>query len=203
MPKLAPGTQQARRDRILDAAERCFVEKGFHPATMADICRQAGVSPGALYTYFASKEALISGLCEREKDRFTGELARITGKLDFLTALRLLAEQFCCHEPIGKVRLHLEIAAEASRNGLIGQTVREMDKIVRTSFVELLNREKELGRISPAVPVETIVRTMGALGDGLFIKRAIDPDFDPQPLIPAMMTMISALLAPKAQGHDG
>ncbi len=203
MPKLAPGTQQARRDRILDAAERCFVEKGFHPATMADICRQAGVSPGALYTYFASKEALISGLCEREKDRFTGELARITGKLDFLTALRLLAEQFCCHEPIGKVRLHLEIAAEASRNGLIGQTVREMDKIVRTSLVELLNREKELGRISPAVPVETIVRTMGALGDGLFIKRAIDPDFDPQPLIPAMMTMISALLAPKAQGHDG
>ena len=49
MPKLAPKTQQARREHILDAAERCFVNKGFHPATMDGICREAGVSPGALY----------------------------------------------------------------------------------------------------------------------------------------------------------
>ena len=49
--------------------------------------------------------------------------------------------------------------------------------------------------------METIVRTMGALGDGLFFKRAIDPDFDPMSLIPAMMTMISALLAPLPRGQ--
>jgi AcrR family transcriptional regulator len=201
MPKLAPATQQARRGHILDAAERCFVEKGFHTATMSDICREASVSPGALYTYFASKEALIAGLCEREKDRFTAQLAKITEKLDFLSALQSLAEQYCCHEPIGKVRLHLEIAAEASRNEHIGRTVREMDKIVRTSLADLLSQERECGRILPKVSVDTIVRTMGALGDGLFFKRAIDPDFDPMPLIPAMMTMISALLVPLPRGQ--
>jgi TetR/AcrR family transcriptional regulator, repressor for uid operon len=198
VPKLAPETQQARRERILAAAERCFIEKGFHPATMADICREAGVSPGALYIYFASKEELIAGLCEREKDRFTSELARITETADILTALRSLAEQYCCNEPIEKVRLHMEIAAEAGRNETIGRTVREMDRIVCQGLAALLAREKERGRIAPELPAEIIVRAMGALGDGLFLKRAADPHFDPRPIIPAMMTMISVLLLPQS-----
>ena len=47
MPKLKPDTQRARREHILDAAEICFASNGFHRTTMHDICRQAGVSPGA------------------------------------------------------------------------------------------------------------------------------------------------------------
>ena len=46
-----------RRARILDAAERCFVRSGFHRTTMQDVAAEAGMSPGNLYRYFASKEA--------------------------------------------------------------------------------------------------------------------------------------------------
>ncbi len=196
MPKLAPETQHARREHILDAAERCFIDKGFHASTMDGICREAGVSSGALYTYFASKEELIVGLCEREKERFSKDLAHLAGSPDFLGALRSMAEQFCCNEPIAKVRLHVEIGAEAGRNDIIGSTVRDMNQLVRTSFAELLQREKDRGNIAPELPLETIVRAMGALGDGLFLHRALDPSFDPKPIVPAMMTMIAALLAP-------
>ena len=62
MPKLKPDTQRARREHILDAALTCFARGGFHATTMQAICREAGVSPGALYVYFDSKEALIAGL---------------------------------------------------------------------------------------------------------------------------------------------
>jgi len=196
MPKLAPKTQHARREHILDAAERCFIGKGFHHATMDDICREAQVSPGALYTYFASKEDLIGGLCEREKDRFGKELARMAEASDFLAGLRCMAEQYCCNEPIEKVRLHVEIGAEAGRNALIGNTVRGIDEAVSESLVHLLERERDQGRIKPKVPIEIIVRAMGALGDGLFLRRALDPHFDPKSIIPAMMTMIEALLVP-------
>jgi TetR/AcrR family transcriptional regulator, repressor for uid operon len=196
MPKLAPQTQAARRERILDAAERCFVGKGFHPATMDDICRAAGVSPGALYTYFASKDELIVGLCEREKDRFGKELARLAEASDFMSALRSVAEQYCCNEPHEKVRLHVEIGAEAGRNAAIGGKVREMDKAVSDSLVLLLEKERVQGRIAPKVPIEIAVRAMGALGDGLFLRRTLDPDFDPNSIIPAMMIMIEALLVP-------
>ena len=142
MPKLAPKTQRARRGHILDAAERCFIAKGFHHATMDDICREAQVSPGALYTYFVSKEALIIGLCEREKDRFGKDLAKMTEATDFLAALRCMTEHYCCNEPIEKVRLHVEIGAEAGRNALIGNTVRAIDKAVSESFVHLLERKR-------------------------------------------------------------
>ena len=78
-----------------------------------------------------------------------------------------------------------------------------MEKTIRESLVELVEREKAERRIAPELPAEIIVLVMGALGDGLFLKRAIDPDFDPKPIIPAMMTMISALLAPvPASEHE-
>ncbi len=203
MPKLAPKTQHARREHILDAAERCFIGKGFRNATMDDICREAEVSPGALYTYFASKEELIVGLCEREKDRFSRELAEITEASDLLTGLRAVAEQYCCHEPIEKVRLHVEIGAEAGRNAVIRNTVRSTDKAVSESLVHLLERERDRGRIKPKVPIEIVVRAMGALGDGLFLRRSLDPHFDPKSIIPAMMTMIEALLVPVPVSHSG
>jgi len=107
-----------------------------------------------------------------------------------------MADQYCCNEPIEKVRLHVEIGAEAGRNALIGNTVRSIDKAVNESLIELLERERDEGRIKPTAPLEIIVGAMGALGDGLFLRRSLDPHFDPKSIIPAMMTMIEALLAP-------
>src|SRR5262245_17106399 len=52
--------QSDRRAEILAAAQRCFVRSGFHGASMQDICAEAGMSPGNLYRYFPSKEALIA-----------------------------------------------------------------------------------------------------------------------------------------------
>ena len=65
-----------RRTHILDAAERSFVRAGFHRTTMQDVAAEAGMSPGNLYRYFPSKDALVAGLCERDR----GELGeRIRG----------------------------------------------------------------------------------------------------------------------------
>ena len=79
MPKLKPDTQRARREHILDAAEHCFANSGFHRCTMQDICREAGVSPGALYVYFSSKEALIAGIAERDRADFAARFDALAG----------------------------------------------------------------------------------------------------------------------------
>ena len=50
--------QADRRAEILDAAERCFIRSGFHQASMQEICAEAKMSPGNLYRYFPSKEAI-------------------------------------------------------------------------------------------------------------------------------------------------
>lgn len=59
MPRPRPA---GRFEELRQAALRVFARKGLRRARMADVAREAGVSPGALYTYFASKEALFDWL---------------------------------------------------------------------------------------------------------------------------------------------
>jgi AcrR family transcriptional regulator len=65
MPKVSQNHLEARRQQILDAAIECFSRQGFHPTTMQDIIKESGLSSGAIYTYFASKEALIEAIADR------------------------------------------------------------------------------------------------------------------------------------------
>ena len=55
-----------REQRILDAAADLFVHYGYDKTTVSDIARAAGVSKGAIYLHFESKDALFEGLLMRE-----------------------------------------------------------------------------------------------------------------------------------------
>lgn len=59
MPRLTPERREARRAEILAAARRCFSRDGFHQTSMPDIADEAGLSAGAAYRYFSSKEDII------------------------------------------------------------------------------------------------------------------------------------------------
>lgn len=56
---------EARPDEVLDAALALFVEKGFANTRVDDVAKRAGLSKGAVYLYFPSKEALLEGLVRR------------------------------------------------------------------------------------------------------------------------------------------
>jgi TetR/AcrR family transcriptional regulator, transcriptional repressor of aconitase len=73
MPKISDERRAERRAQILDAARRCFHGQGLHATSMADIIKASGLSAGAVYGYFASKEDLI--------------LATVTSALDGLREL--------------------------------------------------------------------------------------------------------------------
>lgn len=68
---------EARPDEILDAALTVFSTKGFAAARVEDIARQAGLSKGAVYLYFPSKEAMLNGLVEQS----AGQLAKAAEQL--------------------------------------------------------------------------------------------------------------------------
>ncbi|WP_376793721.1 TetR/AcrR family transcriptional regulator [Thermogemmatispora sp.] len=53
-----------RREQIIEAALRVFARKGFARATNKDIAREAGITPGLIYYYFADKEALLKAVIE-------------------------------------------------------------------------------------------------------------------------------------------
>ncbi|GHO48155.1 TetR/AcrR family transcriptional regulator [Ktedonospora formicarum] len=69
-----------RRSQILDAATRVFATKGFHPTTIKDIAREAGVADGTIYNYFTNKTALLLGILDRlnETDQRATDFSQLT-----------------------------------------------------------------------------------------------------------------------------
>jgi AcrR family transcriptional regulator len=198
MPKLKPATQAARREHILDAAERCFAKAGFHRTTMQDICKAADVSAGALYVYFASKEALIAGIVERDRSAFAVRFAKLADAPDFLEALEAIAQHYFIEEPDYKRLMRLEIGIEATRNAKIGEIFHSVDSFCRQSFTQLFQRLAAEGRIEPELDIATLANVFMVLGDGLFWRRGIDPAFDIERVLPAVIGTVARLLDPAA-----
>ncbi|WP_091628856.1 TetR/AcrR family transcriptional regulator [Amycolatopsis saalfeldensis] len=64
MPRVSQEHRDKRRRQILDAATLCFARKGFHATSMPDIFAEVGLSSGAVYGYFRSKQAIIEALLD-------------------------------------------------------------------------------------------------------------------------------------------
>src|SRR6478752_9710840 len=68
------GEDPAKRQQILEGAKRVFMKMGFDAASMNDVTREAGVSKGTLYVYFANKEELFTAMIETERAAFVAAL---------------------------------------------------------------------------------------------------------------------------------
>ena len=196
MPKLKPDIQRARREHILDAAEHCFARAGFHRTTMQDICKEAGVSPGALYVYFANKEDLIAGICERDRAEFAERFAQLAEAPDFMVALEQLGNHYFEEEPAYKKLMCIEIGLESTRNPRVGEIQRSVDTFIVQSFHALFQRLKDAGRIAPVLTIPELVQLFMTIGDGMFWRRAVDPGFDSRAVLPIMLQVFGAALRP-------
>src|SRR6201996_4782588 len=79
MPKVTNEYRAERRAHIMAAARRCFVREGFHASSMQDLVAEAGMSSGAVYRYFASKDAVIEAIAADNLDQVVGVLAQAIG----------------------------------------------------------------------------------------------------------------------------
>jgi AcrR family transcriptional regulator len=87
-----PKTDRGRktRERLLEAAEVEFGERGFHDAAISGITQRAGVALGSFYTYFDSKQEIFAALVSHISERTRQWVAeRVAGAPDRLSAERL------------------------------------------------------------------------------------------------------------------
>src|SRR5271165_1232481 len=93
-PRIVMARAAKQRERILDAAECCFIQHGFHAASMAHIAQTAKMSAGLIYRYFASKAAIVMAIIERHLE---SEHHRKIGQLNSAEDIsRSLLETFEC-----------------------------------------------------------------------------------------------------------
>jgi AcrR family transcriptional regulator len=74
LPKISPAHEQHRRTQILAAAHACFARQGYRATSMDDVVRESGLSVGAIYTYFPSKEDLFLALAEQRSNDILGAM---------------------------------------------------------------------------------------------------------------------------------
>ena len=187
--------QAERRDRILDAAEHCFVRSGFHRTTMQDVASEAAMSPGNLYRYFRSKDAIVGGLAERDRAQMARDFVLLAEAEDFSATFARMVRKHFLEEPREKAVLCLAIWSEATRNPDFASLSRDFDCDVLTRLTGLIERAKERGKVSASVEPQSVALLIATLANGLFVRRAVAPDFHPEREIGQMLAVIEAAFA--------
>jgi AcrR family transcriptional regulator len=176
LPK--PRGDAERLTRIVEAAQRAFVRHGFHAATMQHVAEEAGMSAGNLYRYFASKEALVEGLCLYDHNERAANFITLASRSDLIDALAAVLNDIVVHAPREKARLICEIWAEAGRNPRVAEITRGFDAAALEGLRTLLNAAKAKGGAAANLDPDFVARSMITLVAGLFKRLAVEEDFD-------------------------
>ena len=175
----SPNLEDSRRGQILDAAFSCFASRGFSSVTMDDIARVSGLSKGALYWYYKSKDELILALCEawiEKNDRALMKMAQECS-LD-----QLLFEYpkylFAQREIAAHSKFFFHLWAISTENDEVKDRVAKMYREHNEQAGAFVRTAVDLAILKPEVDPENFARQILALFDGLLIQWHYDPTMD-------------------------
>ncbi len=186
---------EARQRQILEAAAACFGRRGFHQATMQDICAEVGMSPGSVYRYFRSKEELIAALVEADRAKHIARIEAVRNQPDVFAALQALADQTLdsLNDPQTSL-LHAEIGAEMHRNPNVKELVRNTNAAILDSLAETLRQAQERGAIDPGLEPRATAELLVAVVDGLSMRKSLYPEGDAARHAGLVHTMLARFL---------
>ncbi len=190
--------REAQTERIMDAARKCFVQSGFRGASMHDICREAGMSPGALYRYFPSKESIIEAIAEQDRQTDVANMMKIGNGptlIDgFMTAI--MAHFQDLHDR-GMAPLFTEIRAESMRNEAVAACCAKTEGQFIAIFHAFLEQAKAQRLIDPVSDIGSIVPIMMALGEGMIMSDILAKGVKPENIATILRAMTVAILRPQ------
>jgi AcrR family transcriptional regulator len=178
MPRISDQDRAFRRQRIVDAAWRRLATNGYHDTTVDNVCEEAGVSKGAFYGYFATKQDLFLALLDEETEALNG------------VAGELAEQELSGAERVRRfVQAMLEVGDDPGRVQLRADLWSELaaDPIVRTRFAETVERRRHVLRewITRSIDAgdlgleqrraNALASILIAMADGLMLHRALDP----------------------------
>jgi AcrR family transcriptional regulator len=176
VPKITPAHEQQRRAQILAAAMHCFARQGYHATSMDEVVRESGLSVGAIYSYFPSKEELFLALADDRANltlAYLNDLFRRPGPMadknrdavDYF--FRLLSDELA-----SLARVNVEFMSEATKSERIKERQQRRCEMVRQFLRWLLTEAQRQGDIRADVDVEASAELMMALNEGIVLLTA-------------------------------
>lgn len=165
------------RARILAAAEACFAEHGYEATGLAEICERAGVSKGALYHHFPSKQAVFLELLQRWLAGLDQELE--TARAEAATVPEGLARMARVARGVfqagrGRLPLFLEFWSQAAHDPAVWRATIEPYHRYRGFFAGLIAAGVAEGSLRPVDPT-TGAQVFLSLATGLVLQGLLDP----------------------------
>jgi AcrR family transcriptional regulator len=174
MPRLTPEREETRRDAILVAARRVFVEKGLHRATTHDVAREARVPVGSIYTYFASKDELIWAsilAANKEETDTVVRDVRVNGSTRERMRRALAGWYAYTIDAPGVATFLAEIWAESTRRPLIRDLVARRRERMVTVAALVLAEGIAAGDLPAGTDVDATARALADMLDGMTLER--------------------------------
>jgi AcrR family transcriptional regulator len=173
--------REANRERILRAARGVFGARGYHSATIEDVADEAGLSNGAIYYNFQSKEDLFLALLDERTDErlehvrqtlaASGRPATQQRGLD--DAARDVTRSF--KESREWRLLLLEFVAYAARNPRFADRFRDHKRQLRAALADMLEQHVNARGITPPMPIDQLAMVATGLANGLAVEELSDP----------------------------
>jgi AcrR family transcriptional regulator len=180
MPKVSEGYREARTAEILSAAAACFARAGYRGTSMADIAEQAGLSAGALYRYFESKEVLFQALTRMARKSNEALWAEIAAQEEPSAQLDAFVGKYFDMVADPRCRPSLALDIRLRSEALDSDLVRgELQAAYRVQIANIARRLKlARGTGTKVAAAETAARVLIGLLNEAGLQALLVPGFD-------------------------
>lgn len=183
MPKISDARRDARRNQILEAAQRAFAAKGYQHTSMAEVIAEAELSTGAVYGYFDGKRDLFAAVARQVLGRRNADLVAAAADGSPPAPAEVLEIVLDGTRSEGlDLRLLVQLWGEATVDPEMRDVVNAGVKVLRGAFAAALRRwfevHPEHAPDGADVAAENLVPVLMGMGQGFIFQSAMLDGFD-------------------------
>ena len=202
MPKVSRQYLQARSSEILDAAVVCFARAGFHKATMRDIVQESGLSAGAIYNLFSSKQEIIAAIAARRHDEERRLFEEALKQATVAKSLKAIRDHFLGELNSPKQRMRrrvtVQLWAEAQHDSTLQKVARDTFAKPYKLLRDLLTKGQRRGELARQIDADAMARFLIAAFHGLVLQSEWDERLAVKPLLDIFDVLLVAATRPES-----
>lgn len=203
MPRVSEAHLAARRQQILDAGRACFARNGFHATSMQDVIAEAGLSVGAFYRYFRSKDELIEAIAEQSVGRILGAIkpvSELEPAPSLPEAIGMIVEGIEPHATReGTFGMAIQVWAESLRSPAQERLVKEIYGRLGGLVRRIVERAAEAGHLPPGADVDAVASVMFSLIPGFALQRVLLGELDRDTYLRGVQTCFEMSMTPRTK----
>jgi AcrR family transcriptional regulator len=171
-PNIRAEAKEASHERIVSAAARAIRRSGYDGTGVADIMKEAGLTHGAFYSHFSSREAMLAEAVDRACAESAAAAADAVARVPTGKALGAMLQAYLSKEHLAQVELGCPLAALGSETPRQAPEVRHATTRYIKAMTDLVARQSpDWGQ--PAAHERALV-TIATMVGALLLARAVD-----------------------------